>query len=141
MKKKMMSLVAVGLAVSMLAGCGNAGTPGNESSGGVESSAQESKAPQEEESSEASGDTGEGTEGSGNVNEFGWEVPEETLVINILDAAGDYAPTEGEKAGEENVIKYFKEKFNVEFNIQHITGDGTEAVNLALASGDYPDIA
>lgn len=140
MKKKMMSLVAVGLAVSMLAGCGNAGTPGNESSGGVESSAQESKAPQEEESSEASGDTGEGTEGSGNVNEFGWEVPEETLVINILDAAGDYAPTEGEKAGEENVIKYFKEKFNVEFNIQHITGDGTEAVNLALASGDYPDI-
>ncbi len=34
MKKKMMSLVAVGLAVSMLAGCGNAGTPGNESSGG-----------------------------------------------------------------------------------------------------------
>lgn len=109
MKKKMMSLVAVGLAVSMLAGCGNAGTPGNESSGGVESSAQESKASQEEESSEASGDTGEGTEGSGNVNEFGWEVPEETLVINILDATGDYAPTEGEKAGEENVIKYFCE--------------------------------
>ncbi len=34
MKKKMMSLVAVGLAVSMLAGCGNAGTSGDESSGG-----------------------------------------------------------------------------------------------------------
>ncbi len=33
MKKKMMSLVAVGLAVSMLAGCGNAGTSGDESSG------------------------------------------------------------------------------------------------------------
>ena len=129
MKKKMMSLVAVGLAVSMLAGCGNAGTPGNESSGGVESSTQKSKASSEGGSAESSEDAGESAGGSGNVNEFGWEVPEDTLVINILDAAGDYAPTEGEKAGEENVIKYFKEKFNVEFNIQHITGDGTEAVN------------
>ena len=108
--------------------------------GGVESSTQKSKASSEEGSAESSEDAGESAGGAGNVNEFGWEVPEDTLVINILDAAGDYAPTEGEKAGEENVIKYFKEKFNVEFNIQHITGDGTEAVNLALASGDYPDI-
>lgn len=109
------------MSAAMLAGCG--GAAGNKTA------------------SADSGPAGETADtGSGNFNEFGWEIPEETLVINILDASGNYAPTEAQKAGEQNVIEYFKEKFNVEFNIQHISGDGTEAVNLALASGDYPDV-
>ena len=77
---------------------------------------------------------------SGVFNEFGWEVPEDTLVINILDATGFDAPTEAEKKGRENVVKYFKDKLNVELKIQYTSGDGTEAVNLALASNQYPDI-
>lgn len=121
MKRKAMSWIAAILSAAMLAGCG--GAAGNKTA------------------SADSGPAGETADtGSGNFNEFGWEIPEETLVINILDASGNYAPTEAQKAGEQNVIEYFKEKFNVEFNIQHISGDGTEAVNLALASGDYPDV-
>lgn len=128
MRKKKSSLIAAVLIAGLLAGCGNSG------SAGVSGSAGESGG------TDASQAQAESGQGSGNFNEFGWEVPEETLEINILDASGSYAPTEAEKAGEENVIAYFKEKFNIQFNIQHITGDGTEAVNLALASGDYPDI-
>lgn len=123
MKKKTMSLVAAALSAAMLAGCGGTAASGTAGSG--------------QEAAQA------GTteiSGSGNFNEFGWEIPEETLVINILDAGGNYAPNEAQKVGEQNVIAYFKEKFNVEFKIQHISGDGTEAVNLALASGDYPDV-
>lgn len=123
MKKKTMSLVAAVLSAAMLAGCGGTAASGTAGSG--------------QEAAQA------GTteiSGSGNFNEFGWEIPEETLVINILDAGGNYAPNEAQKVGEQNVIAYFKEKFNVEFKIQHISGDGTEAVNLALASGDYPDV-
>lgn len=141
MKKKTMSLIAVALTAAMLAGCGNTGTSGSAgtSAGSNDAAPAESKAADTSGQDEAQADAPV-SEGSGNFNEFGWEVPEETLVINILDASGDYAPTESEKVGEENVINYFKEKFNVEFKIQHISGDGTEAVNLALASGDYPDI-
>lgn len=123
MKKKTMSLVAAVLSAAMLAGCGGTAASGTTGSG--------------QEAAQA------GTteiSGSGNFNEFGWEIPEETLVINILDAGGNYAPNEAQKVGEQNVIAYFKEKFNVEFKIQHISGDGTEAVNLALASGEYPDV-
>lgn len=123
MKKKTMSLVAAVLSAAMLVGCG--GTAASGTAGSGQDAAQAG-------TTEISG--------SGNFNEFGWEIPEETLVINILDASGNYAPNEAQKVGEQNVIAYFKEKFNVEFNIQHISGDGTEAVNLALASGEYPDV-
>lgn len=136
MRKKTMSWMAGILAAAMLAGCGNAG-------GGDGGSAVMNEGVAGSEAGgagqEASGGS-DGAAGTGDVNEFGWAVPEETLEINILDAAGGYAPNEAQKAGEENVIAYFKEKFNVQFNIQHISGDGTEAVNLALASGEYPDI-
>lgn len=133
MKRKTMSMIAAALTAAMLAGCGGSTAAGND--GGSGAGSVESTGEAESGSVQAAV-----TEGSGNFNEFGWEIPEETLVINILDASGNYAPNEAQKAGEQNVIAYFKEKFNVEFNIQHISGDGTEAVNLALASGDYPDV-
>lgn len=132
MKKKTMSLIAGVLSAAMLAGCGSAAAS--------QDTAASKPAAAENAGQDAAQAETAAESGSGNFNEFGWEVPEETLVINILDAGGNYAPTEAQKAGEQNVIAYFKEKFNVEFNIQHISGDGTEAVNLALASGDYPDV-
>ena len=77
---------------------------------------------------------------TGNFNEFGWEMPEETLVINIMEAVGNDAPSEAEKLGRENMKAYYKENFNVEINMEYATGDGVEALNLALASNKYPDI-
>lgn len=108
-------MVAATLAASMLAGCG-----------GVGQNAAEPK-----ESS---------FEGSGEVNRFGWEKPKETLEISVLDASGYYAPLEAQEVGEENNLNYLLEEFNVKMNVEHVSGDGTEALNLALASGDYPDV-
>lgn len=83
MKRKAMSMIAATLTIAMLAGCGNSGSTGGGSAaetGNVQAVA---------------------SEGSGNFNEFGWEIPEETLVINILDASGNYAPNEAQKVGEQ----------------------------------------
>lgn len=74
------------------------------------------------------------------VNEFGWGVPEKTLKIGLLNAYGDDAPIEEQKAGRENMKKYLLDKFNVQIDEQEVTGDGTEALNLALSSGTYPDV-
>lgn len=115
-KKRVISvLVATALTVSMIAGCG----------GGSE------KTTEKKEST---------FKGSGEVNRFGWEKPEETLKIDVLDASGYYAPLEAQKEGEKNSLKYLKDEFNVEINVEHVSGDGKEALNLALASGDYPDV-
>jgi len=81
MRKKKSSLIAAVLIAGLLAGCGNSG------SAGVSGSAGESGG------TDASQAQAESGQGSGNFNEFGWEVPEETLEINILDASGSYAPT------------------------------------------------
>lgn len=115
-KKRILSvLLAAALTASMAAGCG-------------------SGAKTDSEPKETS------FKGSGEVNRFGWEKPEETLEINVLDASGYYAPLEAQKAGEENSIKYLKDEFNVQINLEHVSGDGQEALNLALASDDYPDV-
>lgn len=78
--------------------------------------------------------------GSGEVNRFGWEKPVDTLEIDILDATGYYAPLEAQEVGEENSLKYLKDEFNVQLNVEHVSGDGSEAINLALASGNYPEV-
>ena len=71
-KKRVISvLVATALTASMLAGCG----------GGSE------KTTEKKEST---------FKGSGEVNRFGWEKPEETLKIDVLDASGYYAPLEAQ---------------------------------------------
>jgi hypothetical protein len=79
-------------------------------------------------------------EGSGVYNEFGWELPKETLKIQVLDATGYDAPTEAGKQGRINTVKYYKDNFNIDLELSFASGDGQEALNLALAANDYPDI-
>ena len=74
------------------------------------------------------------------TNVFGWEVPEKTLEITAFNAGGNYAPSEEQKTGRENMEKYILENFNVKLTMQTTDGDGTEALNLALASNTYPEI-
>lgn len=74
------------------------------------------------------------------INEYGWEVPMETLDIRVSNLSGYYAPDEDAKAGFENMKQYLLDKFNVNLIVDCVTGDGTEAANLALASGDYGDV-
>lgn len=80
------------------------------------------------------------TPSGGNVNIFGWEVPAEPITITMMDASGNYAPLESEAAGLKNNIDYLRENFNVHLTVETITGDGNEALNLALASGTYPEV-
>ncbi|MEG1875298.1 MAG: hypothetical protein RR185_06975 [Angelakisella sp.] len=134
MKKILSAVLATTLLVSMLAGCGNSGTTSSPASASPSASASAST------SASASASTPAAEPAKTNVNEFGWEVPEKTLKLNILDVFGGYAPMEAEKKGAENTKKYFLEHFNVEFNTEYTTGDGKEAANMALAAGSYPDI-
>jgi putative aldouronate transport system substrate-binding protein len=74
------------------------------------------------------------------TNEFGWVIPDKTLEITVYDANGSYAPSEESKQGRTNMEKYLLDNFNVKFTMQTTDGDGTENLNLMLASGNYPPI-
>lgn len=77
---------------------------------------------------------------TGKANIFGWEVPEKTLEITAFNASGNYAPTEEQKLGRENMERYVLENFNVKLTMETTDGDGNEALNLALASNSYPEV-
>lgn len=75
-------------------------------------------------------------ERAGEVNEYGWVIPEKTL--NITYFAGQNNP-EKSKEVTDKLVQYILEKFNV--NIEKIVYDTNmqERLNLMLASNDYPE--
>ena len=114
-------LQAVALSTCMLASCGGSGTT---------STTETTTAP--------SGTTAEAAPAKTNM--FGWEVPEKTIEITAFNASGSYAPVEQQITGKANMEKYILENFNVKLTMQTTDGDGIEAVNLALAANNYPDV-
>lgn len=76
-------------------------------------------------------------ESSGVVNEYGWEVPKETITISFYAGYGDQA--EDDKLTVE-MAKFYKEKFNVQFKKTLYSIDMVEKLNLMLASNDYPEV-
>ena len=72
------------------------------------------------------------------AEQFGWEVPAETLNISVY--AGQMTLGEEQKVGIENMKTYLLENFNVNYEIVSTDGDSEEALNLMLASGEYPDV-
>lgn len=119
--KKLLCIFLMLLLLATLGGCGGNTAGGNSS--GVE--------------------TGETGDQEGNeeevlhVNEFGWEVPKETITITYY--AGYDDPAEAEKYAEP-MAKFYKEKFNVEFKKIVYNVDMVERLNLMLASNDYPEV-
>jgi len=77
-------------------------------------------------------------EGTTVAEQFGWEVPAETLNISVY--AGQLTLGEEQKAGIESMKAYLLENFNINYEIVSTDGDSTEQLNLMLASGDYPAI-
>ena len=71
------------------------------------------------------------------VNQYGWEVPDKTLVIN--DYAGQDDPN---AVWNKHVIlnQYMQDVFNVRLNKIIYDNDVGERLNLMLASNDYPDV-
>ena len=70
------------------------------------------------------------------INAYGWEVPDETLVINVY--AGQGSP-DSMKEDTEALNAYLKEEFNVVVNKFVYDTDQSERLNLMLASNDYPE--
>ncbi len=143
MKKKIVlsAILVLSMLTSMMSGCSSKNEqPANSNATTTAPAANETKTDSTSETSNTTSDSAADVPEAGKVNEFGWEIPAETIVINAFDASGNYAPTEAEKQGIVNVGAYMKEKFNVEFNVARTAGDGEEEVNLRMASGDYPDV-
>jgi hypothetical protein len=74
------------------------------------------------------------------INRFGWTVPAETLTITGYNSSGNFNMSEEQKQGRANMDKILLEEFNVIFNMITTDGNGTEYLNLLLASGEYPEV-
>lgn len=120
MKRPVILLLAMSVALSVLAGCGQGGNGAGEATG---------------KTSEA---TQEGNEGAkGTVNEFGWEVPEKTMEVTFYGA--QMSQTDFDKFGTE-MDEFLLEKFNLKITRLNFDSDRDERLNLMLASNDYPEI-
>ena len=77
----------------------------------------------------------------GEPNEWGWVVPEETLVLDIYAGQGDQAELEAdEKGGKAILDKWLLDNLNVKINWQYTNMEVEQQINLWLTSGDYPAI-
>lgn len=74
------------------------------------------------------------------TNKFGWEVPGETLKVTVFIASDNWTELEEQKQGIASMKDYLLKNFNIDFNYVTTDGNAEEAVNLMLASGDYPDV-
>lgn len=78
---------------------------------------------------------------TGEPNEWGWVVPEETLVLNVYGGEGDQEKMEKDEFGGKAVMdKWLKDNLNVQINWQFYSTSMDEKLNLMLANGDYPEI-
>jgi ABC-type glycerol-3-phosphate transport system substrate-binding protein len=75
--------------------------------------------------------------GAPKVNQYGWEVPDKTIVINHY--SGQDSPDA--VAGRNKIFtKYLLDQFNVQLNKIVYDNDVGERLNLMLASNDYPEV-
>jgi len=123
MKKVLCLLLAVAMLFTLAAACGS-------------SSEEQSSTPAS--STPASSDAG--NEEPLTVNKYGWEVPAETIVLNYFCAEDSMAQDE-EDTRLQPLHDWYLNEFNVEINkiVYKQEDDGTERINLMLASNDYPE--
>ena len=130
MKRKMIMLLSlllvVGLMLSIVA------CTGDSDNGGTDSTTQPAD-------SSNGNDTPPVNEGE--LNEYGWLVPEETLSFSVYAGYGDQenflADEHGGKAFMDN---WLLENMNVEIEWLYYGVDMDERLNLMLVTGDYPDV-
>lgn len=117
MRKKVLAMLLTGaMAFSMLTGCGSG------SGGGKE---------QDLSSADLKGEP----------NEWGWVVPEETLVLDVYAGQGDQQELEAdEKGGKAIMDKWLLDNLNVQINFQYSNMEMDQQLQLWLTSGDYPAI-
>jgi len=78
---------------------------------------------------------------SGEVNEWGWVIPDETLVLDVYGGEGDQENLmKDEYGGKAKLDEWLLNNLNVQINWQLYSTSMDEKLNLMLASGDYPAI-
>ncbi|WP_455620001.1 hypothetical protein [Eisenbergiella sp.] len=78
---------------------------------------------------------------TGEENEWGWIVPEETLVLDVYGGEGDQEKLlKDEYGGKAKLDGWLKDNLNVQINWQYYSTAMDEKLNLMLANGDYPAI-
>ena len=78
---------------------------------------------------------------TGEENEWGWIVPEETLVLDVYGGEGDQEKlVKDEYGGKAKLDGWLKDNLNVQINWQYYSTAMDEKLNLMLANGDYPAI-
>lgn len=117
-KKALALLLAATMLGSTLAGCGGGG---------------KTEAKSEEDLAKI-----EPTPTTGEVNEFGWEMPKETIKIDWYHALQS-STSDNEKYNQQ-MHDYLLENFNVDLNKIVYDTDPAERMNLMRASNDYADV-
>ena len=121
--EKALAVILTGAMLLTAGGCGNS-SAGNGSGPEAETGGEEAETASVKE-----------------VNEYGWEVPEQTLEFSAYCGVGDPADFEKELEESNNAMANFlKEKFNVVIDKSVYLDDCTQRVNLMLNTGDYPDL-
>lgn len=129
-KKQIIKMAAMGLALTMLAGCASKPADSGDTAGGEGSGTSVS-------SGESSGEETNQEESSQAQEDSNQEVP----VIDIgLRAGNSYVQACPDINTDEHVLA-FEEKMGVDLDITLIQHDGfTEKLGMMLAQGDFPDV-
>ncbi len=77
---------------------------------------------------------------SAETNVFGWEVPAETVKVNVFVSTDNFTKSEEQEIGIASMQKLLKDDFNVEYTFATTDGEASEALNLALAANNYQDV-
>ena len=77
---------------------------------------------------------------TGTVNQYGWEVPEETIEIVYYACSDDATDQQEEDERLAEVDRVLLEEFNIKITKLIYSQDSTERLNMMLAADDYPDV-
>lgn len=119
MKRLTIILLVIAMALSVFSGC----TTGKEKEvpvDGTKPETTEASAPKEPK-----------------INEYGWEVPEETMEVTFYGS--QESQTNFDKFGPE-IDEFLLENFNLKITRINYDSDRDERLNLMLATNDYPEI-
>lgn len=131
MKRKLLVWIMAGTLSLGLIGCGQGTDSGKESANETEQVQSEVQAGQKQEEKE---ETGAGQEAD-------WRTPyEETVTLTVARESTAHEFPEGDDLTNNIWTRSFKEQLNVEVVTDWISDEYDTKLNLAIASGDLPDV-
>jgi len=139
-KKILPILIATGLALTTLAGCGGGTDKGADTTDGTQTTAADTE--EDTASGDASSQEAADTSVAEEVDPYG-PVSEEKTVIHVGRAeSANVTYKDGEDSLNNYIVKYLQDKLNVEYVYDFSVDDSQyeTKVAMAIASGDMPDV-